>query len=299
MNELTLQLREFQSSDASRIAQLVTSSVRDHWTYTPEQFTVSEHPDRFRLVAADIEVRATLNVSPFGDGAPGAFRLDFAGDAEHFNALYTLALTRLPAHAPLIGVTREDFSEQMQFFAAAGFRNAWQSWGAHLDLARFEFARYARLEERLFVDGYEVGPLSNDAPDADWNALYMLSQEAVQDAPRNPTTTPDTLSLDELRETIRREETVFVARHKGQLVAFTRLTLRGQQAETEHTGVSRVHRNKGLATLLKARALAWAREQGGTQAGTGGTVLNLPMLKVNYRLGYLPEPMWVTWLLER
>ncbi|MDB5045419.1 MAG: hypothetical protein JWQ08_1469, partial [Deinococcus sp.] len=30
-------------------------------------------------------------------------------------------------------------------------------------------------------------------------------------------------------------------------------------------------------------------------AGTGGTVLNLPMLRVNARLGYVPEAMWVTW----
>ena len=75
--------------------------------------------------------------------------------------------------------------------------------------------------------------------------------------------------------------------------------MRGQHLDTEHTGVRRAHRSKGLATLLKARSLAWARENGGREASTGGTVLNLPMLKVNHRLGYLPEPMWVTWWLER
>lgn len=299
MNETVLTLRDFQLSDATQVARLVTASVRGHWTYSPKQFKGSTQSDRFRLVAAESEVRATLNVSPFGSGAPGAFRLDVAGEAEHFNALYTLALTRLPGRAPLIGVAREDFSEQMQFFAAAGFRNAWQSWGAHLDLTRFEFAPFRKLEECLFLEGYEVQQLSNDATDADWAALHALSREAVQDAPRNPTTTPDDLSLDELREMIRREETVFVARHKGQLVALTRLTLRGQHADTEHTAVRRGQRGRGLATLLKARSLAWARENGGTGASTGGTVMNLPMLKVNHRLGYLPEPMWVTWLLER
>ncbi len=277
----------------------MTASVRDHWTYTPDQFRSSASPDHFRLVAAHSRARATLGVSPFGDSAPGAFRLDFAGDAAQFNALYTLALTRLPEHAPLIGVTREDFSEQMQFFAAAGFRNAWQSWGAHLDLTRFDFAPFRKLEERLFLESYEVELLAHDAPEADWTVLHALSREALQDAPRNPTTTPDQLSREALRELIRREETVFVARHKGQLVAFTRLTVRGQHAESEHTGVHREQRGKGLATLLKARALAWAREHGGLEADTGGTVMNLPMLKVNHRLGYQPEPMWVTWLLER
>lgn len=299
MNEPCPTLRDFQPADASQVAQLATGSVRGHWTYTPEQFKVSSLPERFRLVATDSEVRTTLSVSPFGDAAPSAFRLDFAGDSKQFNALYTLALIRLPQHAPLIGVTREDFSEQMQFFAAAGFRNAWQSWGAHLDLTRFDFAPYQALEERLFVDGYEVERLANIAPDADWNALYALTRQAVEDAPHNPTTTPDNLSFKELQAMIQREETVFVARFRGQLVGFTRMTVRGQHAETEHTGVSRQHRNKGLATLLKARALADAREQGCLEAGTGGTIMNLPMLKVNHRLGYLPEPMWVTWWLDR
>ena len=35
--------------------------------------------------------------------------------------------------------------------------------------------------------------------------------------------------------------------------------------------------------------------RGGTHAGAGGTVLNLPMLRVNARLGYRVERMWVTW----
>ena len=164
MNEPLFTVREFESSDAAQVAQLVTASVRGHWIYAPEHFTVSAQPERFRSVAVADTVQATLNVSPFGDGAPGAFRLDFAGEAEYFNALYTLALTRLPERAPLIGVAREDFGEQMHFFAAAGFRNAWQSWGAHLDLTRFEFAPFRTLEERLFLEGYEVEPLSSDAP---------------------------------------------------------------------------------------------------------------------------------------
>ncbi len=179
-------LREFQSHDAAQVAQLVTNSVRGHWTYTSEQFRGYDQPERFRLVSAGNSVQATLGVNLFGDSAPGAFRLNFAGDGEYFNALYTVALTRLPPHAPLIGVTREDFGERMQCFAAAGFRNAWQSWGAHLDLARFDFARHAPLEERLFMDGYEVERLANDAPATDWTALHALSQEAYSGRSSQP-----------------------------------------------------------------------------------------------------------------
>ena len=48
-------------------------------------------------------------------------------------------------------------------------------------------------------------------------------------------------------------------------------------------------------TALKAHALTWAQRAGRTHAGTGGTVLNLPMLRVNTRLGYRVERMWITW----
>ncbi|GGL68794.1 hypothetical protein GCM10010840_03660 [Deinococcus aerolatus] len=184
----------------------------------------------------------------------------------------------------------------MGFFGAAGFRNAWQSWGAHLDLSGFDFTAFQRLEERLFLKGYEVEQLSNDAPEADWATLYALHGRGLADAPRNPTTTPDPLSAADLREMIVRQETVFVGRWRGEIVALTRLTPDGNEVDSEGTVTHPDHRDRGLATLVKARALAWARTGGYTHAGTGGTVLNLPLLRVNTRLGYRVERMWVTWV---
>lgn len=99
---------------------------------------------------------------------------------------------------------------------------------------------------------------------------------------------------------IRREESVFIVRYRGGPVALTRLTLgdrqgNGREVESELTVTHPAHRGRGLATLVKAHALAWAQNSGYTHAGTGGTVLNLPMLRVNTRLGYVTEQMWVTW----
>lgn len=290
-------LRPFQNADASAVARLVTDSVRGHWTYLPEHFRASPVPERQRLVALHAnEVVATAHLSPFAEGTPDALRLDLAGDGAAFTPLYLHLLTQLPAgYSRMLGVTRENFSEQMDFFHAAGFRNAWQSWGAHLNLQDFDFGRYRALEEKLFLQGYEAEPFPKDAPEADWDALWHLYEAGVQDAPRNPTTTPDPLSRDTLKAMIEREETVFIIRYRGELVAFTRLTLDGTEVESEFTVTQAAHRSRGLGTLVKAHALAWARASGFKQAGTGGTVLNLPMLRVNARLGYQAERMWVTW----
>lgn len=292
-----LTLRPFQNADAEAVARLITASVRGHWTYRPEQFRESADPRRRRLVALrGSEVTATAHLAPFADATPDALRLDFAGNGEAFTGLYLALLSGLPgSFTRLLGVTREDFSEQMAFFHAAGFRNAWQSWGAHLELQGFDPATFQPLEERLFLEGHEMARLDADAPEADWDAVYALFRQGLADAPRNPTTTPDSLEREALRETIRREEAAFVTRRRGEIVALTRLTPRGHEVESEGTVTQRDWRGRGLATALKAHALAWAKMEGYAQASTGGTVLNVPMLRVNARLGYVPERLWITW----
>lgn len=292
-----MKIRPFQNADAPAVARLVTDSVRGHWTYLPERFMESADPQRRRLVAlSGGEVIATAHLLPFGAATPDALRLDLAGDGAAFTPLYLAHLADLPAgFTRLLGVTREDFGEQTAFFAAAGFRNAWQSWGAHRDLEGFDLTPFQPLEERLFLEGYEIEQLSSGAPDADWDAVYALHTRGVADAPRNPTTTSDPLTGRQLREMIVREERVFVARLCGGTVALTRLTPRGQEVESENTVTHPDHRSRGLATLVKARALAWAAGEGFLKACTGGTVLNLPMLRVNTRLGYRVERMWITW----
>ncbi|MDL2343302.1 GNAT family N-acetyltransferase [Deinococcus sp. MIMF12] len=302
-------VRPFQRADAPAVADLVTRSVRGLWTYRPEHFREDARPEWRRLVAVrGGGVIATAHLAPFGDSAPDALRLDLAGEGAAFSPLYLALLARSelvrrPAgYTRLLGVTREDFSEKMTFFAAAGFRNAWQSWGAHLDLRGWDFGPFRALEERLFLEGYEVERWRMDAPEAEWQALHALHRQGEADVPRNPTTMTAPLDLPALREVMTREEAVFVVRRRGELLALTRLTLpRGQplqgtgEVSSDLTATHPAHRGRGLATLVGAHALAWAHSEGYTRAGTGGAVLNLPMLRVNTRLGYVPEAMWVTW----
>lgn len=304
-----LHLRPFQQADAPAVADLVTRSVRGLWTSRPEHFRESTSPERRRLVAVQGgEVVATAHLAPFGDSAPDALRLDLAGEGAAFSPLYLALLAqselvRWPAgFSRLLGVTRKDFSEKMTFFAAAGFRNAWQSWGAHLDLGTWDPGRFRALEERLFLEGYEAERWRMDAPEAEWQALYALHRRGEADAPRNPTTMTAPLDLPALREVMTREEAVFVVRRRGEVLALTRLTLpqdrnlqTAGEVSSDLTTTHPAHRGRGLATLVKAHALAWAQAEGYARAGTGGAILNLPMLRVNTRLGYVPEAMWVTW----
>lgn len=56
------------------------------------------------------------------------------------------------------------------------------------------------------------------------------------------------------------------------------------------TAVHKDYRGRGVATAVKVKALEYARAQGGTWIRTHNDGSNHPMLAVNRKLGYRPEP---------
>ena len=57
-----------------------------------------------------------------------------------------------------------------------------------------------------------------------------------------------------------------------------------------HTGVDRAYRGRGLALAAMVWALRRARAWGAAYARTTNDSQNAPILAVNRRLGYLPQP---------
>jgi GNAT superfamily N-acetyltransferase len=64
---------------------------------------------------------------------------------------------------------------------------------------------------------------------------------------------------------------------------------------TGFTGVLREHRGRGLATALKVRVLARARELGCDRVLTWNDATNAGMLGINQRLGFRFRPAWVNY----
>lgn len=59
---------------------------------------------------------------------------------------------------------------------------------------------------------------------------------------------------------------------------------------TGFTGVERQYRGRGIALALKVVALEYARSAGALEIFTSNHSVNAPMLAVNRKLGYVPEP---------
>ncbi len=238
---------------------------------------LEQHGQRFGrlvLVQGDQVMAGLMYFVP--EDLENVFRFQLFGHPEHYGVLYLDFLTRIRKFQPraIQSVVREDMSD-MTFLAHAGLINRYQSWGAHLDLTRFEFGRFAPLEERLFMDGYEIEQMDASGNEITWKDLYVLFLETKRDTPYNPTTTLTYPDFAAFREGIGTGR-AFYATRKNQVVGYT---LIDAEASTE-TMISVAHRNRGLATLLIARALDWAKGQGFQEAGNGGSVLNLPLLRL-------------------
>jgi GNAT superfamily N-acetyltransferase len=294
-------IRDAQDGDYPQIASLQNAHYHHHFDQDSQEMRRSDaqrleqHGQRFgRIVCvqADQVMAGLMYFVP--EDLEDVFRFQLFGQPEHYGVLYLDFLTRIGKFQPraVQSVVREDMPD-MPFLAHAGLINRYQSWGAHLDLTQFEFGKFAPLEERLFLDGYEVEQIDANGHEATWKDLYVLFLETQPDTPYNPTTTLTYADFTAFQASVG-PGCAFLIRRKDQVVGYT---LIDAEANTE-TVISLAHRNRGLATLLIARALNWAKLQGLEEAGNGGNVLNLPLLRLQQKLGYKIEPMWSTWWLD-
>jgi GNAT superfamily N-acetyltransferase len=88
-----------------------------------------------------------------------------------------------------------------------------------------------------------------------------------------------------------RPEATFVAVAGGEVVGYAKLSLTAAQPTTAHhdlTGVRREWRGRGVARALKARQIAWAKENGYEELRTRNDERNAPIRRLNRDFGYRP-----------
>ena len=126
--------------------------------------------------------------------------------------------------------------------------------------------------------------------------LWEVAREASRDIPGEEET--DVGSLEEwldrdMRGSGDRAEAVFVAVEDGEVLGYAKLAFSDDTTERafhDLTGVKRVHRGRGIAALLKATQIAWAKENGYSTLQTSNEVRNAPIRHLNQKHGYVLEP---------
>lgn len=126
--------------------------------------------------------------------------------------------------------------------------------------------------------------------------LWEVAREAAPDIPGEEET--DVGELDEwldrdMRGGGDRPEAVFVALEDGEVLGYAKLAFSDETTERAYhdlTGVKRAHRGRGIAAVLKAAQIAWAKENGFSALQTSNEVRNAPIRHLNAKHGYVLEP---------
>jgi RimJ/RimL family protein N-acetyltransferase len=148
--------------------------------------------------------------------------------------------------------------------------------------------------------GIEIKTFRQLADDADRERkIYDLEWKLLEDVPGSEDLTQ--VPFEKWREDIIESpmflpDGYFVALDGDRYVGMSNLWAnRATDAlNTGLTGVRRSHRRMGIATAMKVRAIAYARANGHPTIKTGNESNNRPMLSINERLGFVPQPAWVT-----
>ena len=126
--------------------------------------------------------------------------------------------------------------------------------------------------------------------------LWEVAREASPDIPGEEETDVGPLEewLDrDMRGSGDRPEAVFVAVEDGEVLGYAKLAFSDDTTERafhDLTGVKRAHRGRGIAALLKATQIAWAKENGFSTLQTSNEVRNAPIRHLNQKHGYVLEP---------
>jgi GNAT superfamily N-acetyltransferase len=190
---------------------------------------------------------------------------------------------------------RETDDVSLQFAKKRGFEVEYHAFESTLDLTNFDEHRFDHLLARLDAEGFRFFSLAEaGVTDENKRKLYEVNLAAGLDNPGNDRTFPDfyAFSKNVFEASWFRADTQILASQGDRWVGIAAI---GMYAADKHaynafTGVLREYRGRGLAQALKLQTILLARREGMRYVRTHNDSKNGPMLAINRKLGYKPEP---------
>lgn len=219
-------------------------------------------------------------------------------------ALYDHVMTELrrrEATAVRTWVAKETMTESLAFLTHRGFREVQRGWESRLDVAAFDFNRFASAEERAAGQGITLTTLAAERagdPGAP-RRVHEMMQAIGADVPGVGEFTPVSYEhwLTHDVETPKAlPDAFFLAKDGDHYVGVSLLQRRLQQPDVlsqELTGLLRDYRGKGIAMALKLQTVRYARAHGYREIRTANDTRNRPMLRINEAMGFVKQPPWI------
>jgi GNAT superfamily N-acetyltransferase len=211
--------------------------------------------------------------------------------------MYAEALRVAREHSAthLESTVREADLASIKFTEARGFQIERHLFESTLDLIDFDEHRFDDLLARVDAEGFRFFSLA-EAGITDENKLklYEVNRAAAMDDPSNTGTFPDyyAFSKNVFDASWFRADTQILASHGNRWVGLSAIGIypADKHAYNAFTGVLREYRGRGLAQALKVKTILLARKEGMHYIRTHNDSKNAPMLAINHKLGYQPEP---------
>ncbi|MCB0085885.1 MAG: GNAT family N-acetyltransferase [Caldilineaceae bacterium] len=233
---------------------------------------------------------------------PDEFYLWVGVDAQHRRQgigqrLYDHGLEFIRSHSgtAITSEVGEDQADGLHFAKAHGFTQLRHTFQSRVDLADFDETAFAGLVDAAQAKSIRFYTMADVADTAEARrALYDINRcVSLQD--------PGSGGMFPTFEEFNRD--VFAApwyRAAGQFLAADGERIVGmcavgyfQESNSMYnmmTGVDETYRGRGIAQALKVLALRWAKAYGADYIRTNNNSENAPMLAINRKLGYEPQP---------
>jgi GNAT superfamily N-acetyltransferase len=206
-----------------------------------------------------------------------------------------LCIAREHGATHLESTIRDDDPIAKRFVEKRGFKILSHLFESTLDLASFDEHRFDELFTRVHAEGFHFFSLAEaGVTEENKHRLYDINRSASLDDPGSTGNFPDfyAFSKNVFDAAWFRADTQILAAHEDDWVGLSAIGIykEDNHAYNAFTGVLREYRGRGLAQALKLQTILLAQREGMRYIRTHTDSQNVPMLTINRKLGYKPEP---------
>lgn len=210
-----------------------------------------------------------------------------------FDAALQVAREQNATH--LESTVLEAHPDALQFAQKRGFEIEHHAFVSELDLITFDEHRFDELMARIHAEGFRFFSLAEAGlTEENKHKLYEVNRASALDNPGNNGIFPDfhSFSKNVFEASWFRADTQIIAAQGDDWVGLSAIGVYKDDdyAYNAFTGVLREYRGRGLAQALKLQTILLAKREGVHRVRTNNDSTNEPVLAVNRKLGYKPEP---------